>query len=112
MAAGDDDSGYVRRLVQALQVLRGARAIEVRGAWASDDAARIADGHEAVELPEVLYRERDPLFVGEAPHDVRGDRAAEVGVQLGQATFEQLAEIHAASLRSVRASTFPVLAYA
>src|SRR5881394_1279687 len=45
------------------------------------DAAWVADGDEAVELPEVLDRERDALLVREAPEDVGGDRAAEVGVQ-------------------------------
>ena len=49
------------------------------------DAARIRDGDEPLELPVVLHRQGDPLLVGEAPEDVRGDRAAEVGVELGEA---------------------------
>ena len=40
MAAGDEDGGQVRRLVQALQVLRGAHALEVCGAWANEEEAR------------------------------------------------------------------------
>ena len=49
------------------------------------DAARVGDGDEPVELPVVLHRQRDPLLVREAPEDVGGDRAAEVGVELGEA---------------------------
>ncbi len=49
------------------------------------DTPRIGDRDEAVELPEVLHREGDALLVREAPQDVRGDRAAEMGVQLGEA---------------------------
>ena len=49
------------------------------------DALRVGDGDELVELPEVLDRERDPLLVGEAPEDVGGNGAAQVGVQLGEA---------------------------
>jgi hypothetical protein len=52
------------------------------------DAARDADGDEAVELPLVLLRQRDPLLVREAPEDLGGDRRAEVGVQLGEAFLE------------------------
>ena len=48
------------------------------------DPARIRDGDERVELPEVLDRKRDPQLVGERPEDVRRDRAAEVGVELGE----------------------------
>jgi hypothetical protein len=40
MAGGDEETQYVRRLVEALQLLRGAQAIEVRGVWAEDDEAR------------------------------------------------------------------------
>ena len=36
------------------------------------------------ELPVVLCRELDPLGVGDPPHDRRGDRAAEMTVELGQ----------------------------
>ena len=35
-----DDTGSMRRLAQALQSLRGADVIEVRGEWAREDAAR------------------------------------------------------------------------
>ena len=48
------------------------------------DPARVGDGDERVELPEVLHRQRDPLLVREAPEDVGGDRAAEVRVELGE----------------------------
>ena len=48
-------------------------------------AARVGHGHEPVEVPVVLDRKRDALLVGERPEDVGGDRAAEVGVQLGEA---------------------------
>ena len=57
------------------------------------DAARVGDGDERVELPEVLDRERDPLLVRERPEDVGGDGAAEVGVQLGEAVVEHRAEL-------------------
>jgi hypothetical protein len=40
MAAGEEGTGYVRRLVEALQLLRGAHAVEVRGDWAENDEAR------------------------------------------------------------------------
>jgi len=56
------------------------------------DAARVAHGHEPVEVPVVLHRQRDALLVREAPEDVGGDRAAEVRVELGQA-------LHGRSLR-------------
>ena len=63
------------------------------------DAARVGDGDEAVELPEVLHGQGDALLVGEAPHDLGGDRAAEVRVELGEA----LREVHPPSvLRHVR----------
>ena len=48
-------------------------------------AARVGDGDERVELPVVPGGQRDPLLVRQAPEDVRGDRAAQVGVQLGEA---------------------------
>ena len=54
------------------------------------DAPRVGDRDQAVELPEVLDRKRDPLLVGEAPEDVGGDRRAEVGVQLGEAVLEHV----------------------
>ena len=40
MAAGEEGVGYVRRLVEALQLMRGARAVAARGAWAVQDEAR------------------------------------------------------------------------
>ena len=40
MAAGEEGVGYVRRLVEALQLLRGAHAVEVRGDWADKEEAR------------------------------------------------------------------------
>jgi hypothetical protein len=46
------------------------------------DPTRIGDRDERVELPVILDRERDALLVGEAPHDVRRDRPAEMGVEL------------------------------
>ena len=42
MAGEGDGGGNVRKLVQALQVLRGAQALEVRGAWANEEEARAA----------------------------------------------------------------------
>ena len=57
------------------------------------DAARVGDGDERVELPVVLDRQRDPLLVRERPEDVGGDRAAEMGVQLGEALVEHRAEL-------------------
>ncbi|MDX6540223.1 MAG: hypothetical protein QOI71_1833, partial [Gaiellales bacterium] len=42
-----------------------------------------------VELPEVFDRQRDSLLVRKAPEDVGGNRAAEMGVQLGEA-FHQM----------------------
>ena len=49
------------------------------------DPAGVGDGNERVELPVVLDRQGDPLLVRETPEDLRGDRAAEVGVELGEA---------------------------
>ena len=57
------------------------------------DAARVGDGDEPVELPVVLHRERDALLVREGPEDLRGDRPAEVGVQLGEALLEHESSI-------------------
>src|SRR5580765_213131 len=56
------------------------------------DAARVGDRDEPVELPVVLDRERDALLVGEAPHDLGGNRRAEVRVELGEALLEHGAE--------------------
>lgn len=63
MAAGDDGGGQVRRLVQALQVLRGASALEVRGPWANSDEARAAvlDFVQVFKL-DVLITELDDGF--------------------------------------------------
>jgi hypothetical protein len=56
MAAGGDEIGYVRRLVEALQVLRGAHAVEVRGAWATEEEARsvVLDFVQVFELDVVI----------------------------------------------------------
>jgi hypothetical protein len=51
-------------------------------------ASGVGDRDERVELPEVLDGERDSLLVGEAPEDVGGDRASEVGVELGEAPVD------------------------
>ena len=61
MAAGGDEVRYVRRLVEALQVLRGARAVEVRGAWASQDEARavVVDFVQVFELDVVITELED-----------------------------------------------------
>ena len=64
-----DDLGPVVDLVELVEPL---------------DALRIGDGDERVELPVVLARERDPLLVRDRPEDVGGDRAAEMGVELGE----------------------------
>ena len=63
MAAGDDGRGEVRRLVQALQVLRGANALEVRGAWANSEEARavVLDFVQVFKL-DVLITELDDGF--------------------------------------------------
>ena len=52
--------------------------------------ARVGDRDEPVELPVVLDRQRDPLLVREAPEDLGGNRGAEVGVQLGETSFDHL----------------------
>jgi hypothetical protein len=49
------------------------------------DLARVGDGDELDELPVVLDRQRDSLLVRQRPQDLGRDRAAEVGVQLGEA---------------------------
>jgi hypothetical protein len=67
------------RLDQLGPVVDLVERVEVR------DAARVADRHEPVEVPVVLDRQRDALLVRERPEDVRGDGAAEVGVELGEA---------------------------
>jgi hypothetical protein len=56
MAAGGDEIGYVRRLVEALQVLRGAHAVEVRGPWAREEDARavVVDFVQVFELDVVI----------------------------------------------------------
>ena len=74
----DLDSGRAR-LDQLRPVVDRVERVEV------GHAARVGHGHEPVEVPEVLDRKRDALPVGERPEDVGGDRAAEVGVQLGEA---------------------------
>src|SRR5258705_1551650 len=74
------------RLDQLRPVVDLVERVEVR------DTARIGDRDEAVELPEVLHRERDALLVREAPEDVRGNRPAEVGVQFGESFHEESLE--------------------
>ena len=76
-----------RRLDQLRPVVDPVERVEVL------DAARVGDGDERVELPEVLDRERDPLLVRERPEDVGGNGAAEVGVQLGETVVEHRAEL-------------------
>jgi hypothetical protein len=66
------------RLDQLRPVVDLIERVEIR------DAAGVRDRYEPIELPVVLYRERDALLVGEAPEDVGGNRAAEVRVQLGE----------------------------
>ena len=65
MAAGGDEVKYVRRLVEALQVLRGATAVEVRGAWASEDEARavVVDFVQVFELDVVITELEDGFRV-------------------------------------------------
>jgi hypothetical protein len=65
MAAGGDEVRYVRRLVEALQVLRGAKAVEVRGAWASEDEARavVTDFVQVFELDVVITQLEDGFRV-------------------------------------------------
>ena len=65
MAAGGDEVKYVRRLVEALQVLRGATAVEVRGPWASQDEARavVVDFVQVFELDVVITELEDGFRV-------------------------------------------------
>ena len=77
MAAGGDEVRYVRRLVEALQVLRGAQAVEVRGAWASQDEARavVVDFVQVFEL-DVVITELEDGFRVEARN--RSDRTIQL----------------------------------
>ncbi len=52
-------------------------------------------GDHVAELPVVLGRELDPLRVGDAPHDRRGHRAAEMAVELGQRDLAREGTRHA-----------------
>jgi GH35 family endo-1,4-beta-xylanase len=63
MAAGDEGARHVRRLVEALQLLRGAHAVEVRGDWAEQDEARavVVDFVQVFGL-DVLITELDDGF--------------------------------------------------
>ena len=63
MAAGGDEGANVRKLVQALQVLRGANAVEVRGGWANEDEARavLLDFVQVFKL-DVVITELDDGF--------------------------------------------------
>lgn len=65
MAAGGEEIGYVRRLVEALQLLRGAQAVEVRGAWASEEEARavVVDFAQVFELDVVITELEDGFRV-------------------------------------------------
>src|SRR5438874_1878613 len=65
MAAGGDEIGYVRRLVEALQVLRGAQSVEVRGAWATEEEARavVVDFVQVFELDVVITELADGFRV-------------------------------------------------
>jgi hypothetical protein len=64
-AGGSDEIGQVRRLVEALQVLRGAHAVEVRGAWAMEDDARavVVDFVQVFELDVVIIELADGFRV-------------------------------------------------
>ncbi len=63
--AGGDEIGYVRRLVEALQLLRGAQAVEVRGAWAMEDDARavVVDFVQVFDLDVVITELADGFRV-------------------------------------------------
>jgi GH35 family endo-1,4-beta-xylanase len=63
MAAGGDEGANVRKLVQALQVLRGANAVEVRGGWANEEEARavLLDFVQVFKL-DVVITELDDGF--------------------------------------------------
>jgi hypothetical protein len=71
------------------------------------DFARVGDGDELDELPVVLHRQRDPLLVRQCPQDLGRDRAAEVGVQLGEAFLVGHPPSLPASLRSRRQGRDP-----
>jgi hypothetical protein len=50
----------------------------------ADPAGRlVVRRDDALELPVVLGRESESLFVGERPQGGRGDRGAQVGVEFG-----------------------------
>jgi hypothetical protein len=72
-----DRDGGRARLDELRPVVDRVERVEV------GHAARIGDGDQPVEVPVVLGWKRDPLAVGERPEDVRGDRAAEMRVELG-----------------------------
>jgi hypothetical protein len=77
-AAGGGEIGHVRKLVEALQVLRGARAVEVRGAWAQEDEARavVIDFVQVFELDVVITELADGFRVearGEPERTIRLD---------------------------------------
>ena len=65
------------------------------------DPARVGDRDERLELPVVLHRECDSLFVRKAPEDVGCDRAAEVGVELGEALSGGDHRLHSTRLRAL-----------
>ena len=67
--------GDRRRLDQLRPVEELEVAVEAPG-------PRRRDRDRVAELPVVAGRELDALGVGDAPHDRRGDRAAEVAVEL------------------------------
>ena len=71
-----------RALDQLGEVVDPVERVEV------GNAARVGDRDEPIELLVVARRQVDPLLVREAPHDVRGDRPAEMGVELGEAFLE------------------------
>ena len=70
MAAGPggEEIRYVRRLVEALQLLRGAQAVEVRGEWAMEEDARavVADFVQVFELDVVITELADGFKVEKA----------------------------------------------
>src|SRR5215207_5757888 len=71
------------------------------------DPARV-DGDQVDELPVILDRKRDPLLVGERPHDCGIDRRSEMSVQLREPAARELLDdgsgvAHAASLKFRRA---------
>lgn len=78
MAAGDEETQYVRRLVEALQILRGAQALEVRGEWAQEDEARavVADFVQVFELDVEIIQLHDGVRIearGRAERTIRLD---------------------------------------